>query len=169
MLNDKQIRVIVDFEDSTQIFPGVSIAGGVCYFMWEKGSKGDSKIISIQNNRHFESFRKLNEFHKFIRNNNSIPILRKLAEFNELKMDSQVSSYRPFGLRTYIKPQKTGDIKLYWQGGIGPYDSSEIIVGKGMINNWKVISSRSGEQSSVMTISKLELFCSKIDRIKGAK
>jgi site-specific DNA-methyltransferase (adenine-specific) len=146
MLNDKQIRVIVDFEDSTQIFPGVSIAGGVCYFMWEKGSKGDSKIISIQNNRHFESFRKLNEFPKFIRNNNSIPILRKLAEFNELKMDSQVSSYRPFGLRTYIKPQKTGDIKLYWQGGIGPYDSSEIIVGKGMINNWKVISSRSGHE-----------------------
>ena len=146
MLNDKQLRVIVDFEDSTQIFPGVSIAGGVCYFMWEKGSTGDSKLISIHKNQRFESTRKLNEFPKFIRNNNSIPILRKISTFNEINMDSKVSSYRPFGLRTYIKPQTTGDIKLYWQGGIGPYASEEIIVGRGMINKWKVISSRSGHE-----------------------
>lgn len=146
MLNDKQLRVMVDFEDSTQTFPGVSIAGGVCYFLWEKGSKGDCRIISIHKNQHSESNRQLNEFPKFIRNNNSIPIIRKIAVANGLKMDSQVSSYKPFGLRTYVKPQKTGDIKLYWQGGIGPYNSEEIIVGKELIDKWKVISSRSGHE-----------------------
>lgn len=146
MLNDKQLRIMVDFEDSTQIFPGVSIAGGICYFLWEKGSIGDCKIISFHKNQYFESNRQLNEFPKFIRNNSSIPIIRKIAAGNDLKMDGQVSSYRPFGLRTYVKPQKTGDIKLYWQGGIGPYNSEEIIVGRGLIDKWKVISSRSGHE-----------------------
>lgn len=146
MLNDKQLRVLVDFEDSSQIFPGVSIAGGVCYFLWEKNSQGDCKIINKYGNSQIETMRQLDEFSKFIRNNNAISIVRKVTIENKLKMDCQVSSYRPFGLRTYVKPQKNGDIKLYWQGGIGPYNSSDIVIGNNMINKWKVISSRSGHE-----------------------
>ncbi len=146
MLNDKQIRVLVDYEESTKIFPGVSIAGGVCYFLWERGSKGDCKVISQFNSNYLESYRRLNEFPKFIRNNKAIPIIRKIVNMHDNFMDCQVSSYRPFGLRTYIKPQKTGDILLYWQGGIGPYNSNEITVGRDLINKWKVISSRSGHE-----------------------
>ena len=33
MLNDKKIRVLVDFENASEVFPGVDIAGGVCYFL----------------------------------------------------------------------------------------------------------------------------------------
>jgi site-specific DNA-methyltransferase (adenine-specific) len=146
MLSDKQIRVMVDYEDSTQVFPGVSIAGGVCYFLWEKESKGDCQVISIYNNKRNTSIRSLDEFPKFIRNNDAITIVRKILAANFPTMDEQVSSYRPFGLRTYIKPQKVGDIKLYWQGGIGPYNRKDIVVGVDIIDKWKVISSRSGHE-----------------------
>jgi site-specific DNA-methyltransferase (adenine-specific) len=61
-------------------------------------------------------------------------------------MNEQVSSYKPFGLRTYVKPQKTGDIILHWQNGEGPYNRKDIIVGIEMIDKWKVISSRSGNE-----------------------
>ncbi len=57
-------------------------------------------------------------------------------------MNEQVSAYKPFGLRTFIKPQNTGDIVLYWQKGTGPYSRKDITVGVEMIDKWKVISSR---------------------------
>jgi len=34
MLNDDHIRKIVDFEDASDVFPGVDVAGGICYFLW---------------------------------------------------------------------------------------------------------------------------------------
>jgi site-specific DNA-methyltransferase (adenine-specific) len=61
-------------------------------------------------------------------------------------MNEQVSSYKPFGLRTYEKPQKTGDIILYWQKGEGPYRRKDVTVGVEMIDKWKVILSRSGHE-----------------------
>ena len=36
MLNDKRIMKIVDFENSSEIFSGVDIAGGICYFVWNR-------------------------------------------------------------------------------------------------------------------------------------
>ena len=65
---------------------------------------------------------------------------------NERRMQEQVSSYKPFGLRTYVKPQKSGDINLYWQKGVGPYRRKDITAGIEMIDRWKVIASRSGHE-----------------------
>ena len=61
-------------------------------------------------------------------------------------MHEQVCAYKPFGLRTYVKPMDAGDITLYWQKGKGPYQRSEITVGVEMIDKWKVIASRSGHE-----------------------
>lgn len=40
MLEDDCIRKLVDFEDASQVFTGVDIAGGVCYFLWERDRRG---------------------------------------------------------------------------------------------------------------------------------
>ena len=55
-----------------------------------------------------------------------------------------VSSSKPFGLRTFVRPQESGDITLRWQNGEGPYNSKEITVGREMIDQWKVITSYVG-------------------------
>lgn len=39
-LHSNQFKVIHDFEDASECFPGVEIKGGVSYFLWEKGYKG---------------------------------------------------------------------------------------------------------------------------------
>ena len=55
-----------------------------------------------------------------------------------------VSSSKPFGLRTFVRPQESGDILLRWQNGEGPYRRDEITVGRELIDKWKVITSYVG-------------------------
>jgi len=146
MLNDNHIRKIVDFEDSSEVFPGVSVAGGICYFLWERDYKGPCEIVNMHSGIEAAGIRNLNEFSTFIRHSQAVPIIRKILARNDGRMSEQVSSYKPFGLRTYVKPQKKGDIILHWQKGEGPYRRKDITVGVEMIDKWKVISSRSGHE-----------------------
>ena len=146
MLNDERIRKIVDFEDSSEVFPGVSVAGGICYFLWERDYKGPCEIVNMHGGMEAVSTRLLNEFNTFIRHGQAVPIIRKVLSRNEKRMNEQVRAYKPFGLRTYVKPQRTGDIILHWQKGEGPYKRKDITVGVEMIDKWKVIASRSGHE-----------------------
>ena len=146
MLNDEHIRKIVDFEDSSEVFPGVSVAGGICYFLWERDYRGPCEIVNMHGGVEAASTRRLNEFNTFIRHGQAVPIIRKVLARDEKRMREQVSSYKPFGLRTYVKPQRTGDITLYWQKGEGPYRRKDITAGVEMIDKWKVVASRSGHE-----------------------
>ena len=143
-LNDSRFRVIVDYENANDCFPGVDIAGGVCYFLWDRDNKGDCRVVNISNGKNVETMRKLNEFETFIRRKEALNIIRKVLSRKELSMADIVSSSKPFGLRTFVRPQPSGDILLRWQNGEGPYNRSEIVVGVEMIDKWKVITSYVG-------------------------
>jgi site-specific DNA-methyltransferase (adenine-specific) len=144
MLNDNRIRKIVDFENASECFPGVDIAGGICYFLWERDSTGPCEVVNIHNGIEVITTRTLNEFNTFIRHGEAVPIIRKVLAKKEKRMNDQVSSRKPFGLATNERPQKTGDITLRWQKGEGPYKSKDIDTGKEMIDDWKVITSYVG-------------------------
>ncbi len=144
MLNDNRIRKIVDYENAGECFPGVDIAGGICYFLWEKDHKGSCDVVNVVNGNETHSVRALNEFPTFIRNSNAVPIIRKVLSINEKTMNSMVSSRKPFGIPTNGRPQPSGDIILRWQNGEGPYNRNEIITGTEMIDSWKVITSYVG-------------------------
>lgn len=144
MLNDQHIRKIVDFEDANECFPGVDIAGGICYFLWERDSNGLCEVVNVHNGIESKSTRSLNEFDTFIRHSSALPIIRKVLAKKEKTMNLQVSSSKPFGLRTFVRPQESGDIILRWQNGEGPYNSAEITTGQEMIGKWKVITSYVG-------------------------
>jgi site-specific DNA-methyltransferase (adenine-specific) len=144
MLGDSRIRKLVDYENASECFPGVDIAGGICYFLWDRDNKGLCEVENILNGKKTISERNLDEFEIFIRNVNALSIIHKVISKKEKTMDEQVSSSKPFGLRTFVRPQKEGDLILRWKNGEGPYSSEEIITGKDMINQWKVITSYVG-------------------------
>lgn len=144
MLSDDRVRKIVDFEDATEVFPGVDIAGGICYFLWERDSRGPCEVTNVHNEERVISVRALNEYSTFIRHSQAVPIIRKVMAKKEEAMNGQVSASKPFGLRTFVRPQKKGDIILRWQNGEGPYNSKDITVGTEMIPLWKVITSYVG-------------------------
>jgi len=142
MINDEQIRKLVVFNDAQECFPGVDIAGGVCYFLWQKDTKGPCTVVNVSNDRSITSIRELNEFTTLIRDSAAITILRKIQSKNEPNMSVKVSSAKPFGLRTYERPYESGDIFLKWHGGLGPYRRENVPAGQEMIDLWKVITSK---------------------------
>ena len=144
MLNDNHIRVLVDYENASDCFPGVDIAGGVCYFLWDRDNPGLCDVVNVRNNETMHSVRALNEFDTFIRHDQAASIVRKVCAFGEPMMSNMVSSRKPFGLHTVARPQESGDILLRWQNGEGPYRRDEITVGRVLIDKWKVITSYVG-------------------------
>jgi len=142
MLNDDQIRTIVDYTDSKDVFPGVDIAGGICYFLWERDTSGPCNIININKNEESISIRPLNEFDTLIRNGLAVSIIRRVQSKNEGNLSNQVSSAKPFGLRTYVRPTNKGSIRLRWSGGEGFFERERVTIGLEMIDDWKVITSK---------------------------
>ena len=142
MLGDDRIRKLVDYEDASEVFPGVDIAGGVCYFLWESDSRGPCEVTNVHNNETVVSLRPLNEFQTFIRHGQAVPIIRKVLAKGEKSMSEQVSSRKPFGLPTNARPMKRGDLILRWNNGEGPYVRKDVMIGTEMIDKWKVITSK---------------------------
>lgn len=142
MLTDKHLARLVDFPDSKDCFPGVDIAGGVCYFLRERDrTSNDCSVTTIQGSSSSTASRVLDEYPTFVRDSRAVSILHKVEHFKEKTMDTQVTSRKPFGLATNVLPMKSGDITLRYIGGEGPYASSRITVGKDLIDKWKVVAS----------------------------
>ena len=144
MLNDNRIRELVDYENANDVFPGVDIAGGICYFLWDRDNRGICRITNKKSSEEYVSIRSLNEFDVLIRDGRSIDIIHKVIEKNETTMDTQVTARKPFGLATNVRPDVDGDLILRWQNGEGPFPRSKVISGFDMIDKFKVITSYVG-------------------------
>ncbi|HPC45859.1 MAG TPA: Eco57I restriction-modification methylase domain-containing protein [Candidatus Latescibacteria bacterium] len=142
MLKDDRIRTIVDYEDATEVFPGVDIAGGVCYFLWERDSRGPCEVTNVHGGERMVSVRPLDEYPTLIRHSQAVPIIRKVLATKEKSMSQQVTSRKPFGLATNVRPMKSGELRLRWNNGEGPFCRQEVKTGIGMIDKWKAITSK---------------------------
>ena len=107
MLSDKHLRTIVDYSLSSDCFPGVDIAGGVNYFLWDSTYNGSCNYTYIDGDSKTIQERNLNEFDIFVRDNRAINIVQKVAAFGENNMSELMSSLGPFGLGTAERGVKT--------------------------------------------------------------
>ena len=103
MLSDSPIRKIVDYPDSKDCFHGVDIAGGICYFLWDRDNESDCTFTSIHNGKENTAVRKLNEFGIFPRYNEALSIIHKVLNKHEPSMMETVSVQTPFGFITTYK------------------------------------------------------------------
>ena len=142
MLNDKHLRYLVDYPIASDVFPGVKVIGGICYFLWDNSYNGLCEVTTHMNNMSDTMVRQLNQFDTFVRFNKAISILEKVLEKKYPSMSEQVSRQKPFGLRTFIQPSGKGSITLYANKNIGKIEKSEITTGTEMLDSWKVFISR---------------------------
>lgn len=143
MLNSSQIKVLVDYNNSADCFPGVNIAGGVCYFLWDKNHKGKCEIRNSVKNENFDcEIRSLKEFPVLVRNNLAVHIIRKMLVVGKT-LDKQVCSYSYFAVRSYERGTKTkksiNDVVLLTSQGKGFYPLSDISDRDKILNKYKVI------------------------------
>ena len=142
MLNDHRLEAIVDFSLSEDCFPGVDIAGGVNYFLWNRQHEGDCVYTYIDNGKKTVLTRKLNEFDVLVRDNRALQIVRKIKAFNETSISSIMSSLGPFGLSTAERgvPHDNGKMyKLMSSAGMSYIPRTEIKTGTEYIDQWKVV------------------------------
>lgn len=155
MLEDGRLRIIEDFLSAADVFPGVGLKGGVCYFLWDRDHPGSCQVAT-----HFKDWpvstaeRPLLEKGAdiFIRFNEGLSVLQKIASTESGKSDSLaipddkrfdklVSSRKPFGLTTTFKGKKTkanGDLKIYQNGGSGYVPKESISTGRQFVDKWKI-------------------------------
>jgi site-specific DNA-methyltransferase (adenine-specific) len=139
MLHDERVSKLVDYPIASDVFPGVRVIGGVCFFLWERDFKGPCQVTTHMNDKTDSMTRPLDEFDIFVRFNQAIPILKKVLAKNYPSMSEQVSRQKPFGLRTFVKPKEQGSVTLYANKAVGKINKSEITTGIEMLNKWKVL------------------------------
>jgi site-specific DNA-methyltransferase (adenine-specific) len=142
MLNDDRLRTLVDFIDAREVFPGVDIAGGVCYFLWNRDNRGDCEVVSQFQGKTEKTVRRLNEFSTFVRFGPAVSILRKVMAANDPPFTNVVSSTRPFGLKTSDRPEGEGELRMVSSGGSGRTPRSAVTTGENLIGAWKVMTSK---------------------------
>jgi len=143
MLADKRIRKLIDFENSNDVFPGVDVAGGICYFLWDRDNKGQCEVVNLIDGKQVKSERALDEFSILIRHSQSIPIIRKVLAQKEnggKRLSDIVSSRKPFGLPTNYTPKNSG-ISCWFIQKIGLKYASEndISDDNKLLDKWKFL------------------------------
>jgi site-specific DNA-methyltransferase (adenine-specific) len=141
MLSDMRISRLVDYPIASDVFPGVKVNGGICYFLWERDYSGPCRITTCMNGLEDTMTRQLNQFDTFVRFNKAIAILEKVQAKGYPSMSEQVSRQKPFGLRTFVRPTGKGKITLYAFRDVGKIEKKAITGGTGMIGKWKVFTS----------------------------
>ena len=146
MLNDDRLRSITDYLNASDVFAGIGLKGGVCYFLWNRDNRGECTVTT-----HFKDHdpsvatRPLLETgaDTFIRFNQGVTILRKvLSAEPDPDFASLVSARKPFGLTTTFqgksKPSGDDSVLVYQNGGTGYVGRDEVQSGTEWIDAWKI-------------------------------
>lgn len=145
MLNDRRIVRIVDYVNAKDCFPGISLGGGVLYFLWDRDNPGLCDFTNIHDAKSSTSKRDLSEFPIFVRYNEAVSIIQKVMSRNEGTVSEIVSSRNPFGFSSSARgnPNKnSGDIALFSSGGIGYIPLKSVTQGTEAISRFKVMISK---------------------------
>ena len=142
MINNENIRYMIDYLDAKKCFSsGVDIPGGICYFLWDRDNKGDTKYYLHDNNDNILYRQGKLDNLKIgivVRDINSLSIISKIKKIegdwldNENLNFSGIVSPKDFYTNKKVlmsswkdfKKQKTGDftIKYYLNKAIHKCD-----------------------------------------------
>lgn len=159
MLTDASVRSVDDFLTASDVFPGVGLKGGVCYFLWDRDNLGACRVATHYKGREPSIMTRplLEEGADiFVRFNEGLSILKKvvaheagcdgsLALPEEKRFTALVSSIGAYGLESTFRGRegkKDGDLKVYRNGGVGYIARSKVSKEEHTFDKWKVFIGR---------------------------
>lgn len=149
MLKGGNIRNITDYPNAKDCFSGVSISGGVCYFLWDRDHTGECLFTNFIDGKADTLLRPLDEFPTLVRYNQAIEILHKISDKKEKLLSKYISSISPFGLSTKERGSEKSSphsVKVYSSNGVGYLPLSSVPKGHELIGCHKVLISQTSAE-----------------------
>lgn len=143
IMKSNKIKKLFDYFDPNDIFPGIDISGGVCYFLYDNSFNGLCEVNNFRNGIKTSLIRPLLENGEttFVRFNEATKIMQKINFKKDESFVKIVSSRKPFGLDTKptisrTKSQNYIEIFAYPENGYIKRD--EILSHSDWIDKYKV-------------------------------
>ena len=153
MLNDKRMSELTDYPDSNEMFPGVEVKGGICYFLWEKNHSNKCAITTVRGDDYYGPIkRNLDDFDILVRDSRAVEILNKILTFEEISITSILSVDKEFGWTSnfddFNKKKVEGYIPLHYirkaKRNIGYIRKEDITKSPELIDTYKVLIPKAG-------------------------
>lgn len=153
VLSDQQMTKLIDYPVASEVFPGVEIKGGICYFLWERGRESNCEVTTIRGDTVTGPVnRDLTEFDTFIRDSRALPILRKVVGRNEPSMADILSARTAFGLvsnyKEYRQKPRADDVRFYATSPTGRFiawvSRDDATARRNLIDSWKAMIPKAG-------------------------
>lgn len=141
MLNDPHLIRLTDFVNSKDCFSTVDIAGGICYFLWNRDKEEVCEVTNVSGLERHTMRRHLNEFGEiFIRSNESLSIIHKVLNRSEHFLTDRVQPIDAFGFPSAARGEKEpfiGCISLIHSQGTGYIKRSDVKKNAELIDKYK--------------------------------
>jgi site-specific DNA-methyltransferase (adenine-specific) len=148
MLRDRRLSVLVDYPAANDVFPGVEVKAGVCYFLWDATHDGDCKVTTIRGGEVVgPTARNLGEYDVFVRDARAMSILHKVQKHGELSINSILARDKEFGWTSnfdgFHETKRAGDLPFYYirtmKRGVGYIARKAVTKSAHLIDTWKVL------------------------------
>ena len=148
MLSDRRIRALIDYPAASDVFPGVEVKAGVCYFLWDATHDGDCSVTTIRSGETVGPMaRNLGEYDVFVREGRAMSILRKVQKRKEPSINTLLARDKEFGWTSnfdgFHKTRRDGDLPLYYirtmKRAVGYIARTEVTKSAHLIDTWKLL------------------------------
>jgi type III restriction system endonuclease len=148
MLSDRKLSVLVDYQNAAEVFPGVGLNGGACYFLRDATHDGDCEVTTIRGGiASSPTMRRLDEFDILVRDAEALPILRKVLADNPMSINSILARDKEFGwtsnFRDFSVHPQEGLIPIHYiekmQRKVGYISRAQVTKSVELIDKWKVL------------------------------
>lgn len=159
MLGDRRIRKLVDYPDSSELFPAVKVMGGACYFLWNRDHPGLCETTLVRAGQKLDSVeRALDDYDILVRDPRGLGVLRKVRHKKEPSLFDILSADKEFGLTSnfedYSSESFPSAVPLYaYQSGqrlVGWIDRAKVTKSSHLIDTWKVLIPAAGFESQIL-------------------
>ena len=148
MLGDRRMRELVDYPAANDVFPGVEVKAGVCYFLWDGAHDGDCMVTTVRGGVVVGPIpRKLGEYDVFVRDGRAVSILHKVINRGESPINAILARDKEFGWTSnfdgFHEKERRGDVPLFhirkMKRGIGYIAREAVTKSDHLIDTWKVL------------------------------
>lgn len=148
MLGDRRMRELVDYPAANDVFPGVEVKAGVCYFLWDAAHDGDCMVTTIRGGEVIGPIpRKLGEYDVLVRDARAVSILHKVLDHSESPINTILARDKEFGWTSnfdgFHEKERPGDVPLFYirkmKRGAGYIARKTVTKSDHLIDTWKVL------------------------------